>query len=35
MDDVQMKETGNAHLPAFVCSAIVGVVFGDVGIDAT
>lgn len=24
-----------AHLPALVCSAIVGIVFGDMGVDAT
>ncbi len=31
---IQFK-TERPYLPALVCSAIVGVVFGDVGVDAT
>lgn len=31
---IQLRE-GGPYLPALVCSAIVGVVFGDVGVDAT
>lgn len=32
--NIQLKNRGH-YLPAFICSAIVGIVFGDVGIDAT
>lgn len=35
LNNYPAAQKGRPYLPALVCSAIVGVVFGDVGIDAT